>query len=213
MLNLGLRRKYTICMFLQTQPHIVFCWCRSRVLKKKKKKKKCECVNGPDSHFLLSYSLRLNPANVAVSVPSQSLGQFVLLPKRHSDDWNLTWHCLLDTVNFCYFLFLYNIHCWINLFCRLPFFPLLHVFKGGSSFVEFASIRYPDSLEGFHLHDKVAVKLHSSIFPSRVELLMHFERTHVGRTTDSSRVACQWVLYFWSQVKGNVCQWIIDTTL
>lgn len=65
-------------MFLQTQPHFVF----SLVFGEKKTK--CEGINGSDSCFLLSCSvlLKLNPANMAVSVPSQSLGQFVLLGKR-----------------------------------------------------------------------------------------------------------------------------------
>lgn len=66
---------------------------------------------------------------MAVSMPSQSISWFVLLLKdtpAEMNDLNLTWHCLLDTVNFCYFLFLYNIHCWINLpWCQLFCFLVL----------------------------------------------------------------------------------------
>lgn len=121
---------YRACFF--RQQHFVFHWCRSRFFFWRGGGWKCKGVNGSDSCFLLSclVLLRQNPGNMAVSVLSGAQ-PICFAPKTHSDDWNLTWHCLLDTVNFCYFLFLYNIHYWINLFYRQPFVTLfLAYFKG-----------------------------------------------------------------------------------
>lgn len=157
------------CMFLQTQPHFVFHWFWGEKMK----------MQGCKWLWQLLFIVLLGAVEAESSQHGRQCAITVarpisFAPKRHSDDWNLTWHCLLDTVNFCYFLFLYNIHYWINIFYRLSFVPLSWHIQRGIFLCGFFKRQTSWLFGGF-------LKFLSSIFTLLLELLMFFERTHVGR--------------------------------